>query len=80
MSTWTDSSRNESTYVIDAENAAEMARLTRQDRLITKTMGGLFPERSDLSGVRYPGCRLWPWRLGARRGTYISPGAGDGLR
>ncbi len=51
MSTPADSSRNESTYVIDAENAAEMARLTRQDRLITKTMGGLFPERSDLSGV-----------------------------
>lgn len=50
MSTPADSSRNESTYVIDAENAAEMARLTRQDRLITKTMGGLFTEHSDLSG------------------------------
>jgi len=51
MTTPANLPQNESTYVIDAENAAEMARLTRQDRLITKTMGGLFPERSDLSGV-----------------------------
>jgi ubiquinone/menaquinone biosynthesis C-methylase UbiE len=42
----------EKRYFIDPENAAEMARLTHQDRLVTQAMGGLFPERSDLSCVR----------------------------
>src|SRR5215472_3460526 len=51
MSTTNNPPQNDRTYFIDAENAAEMARLTRQDRLITKSMGGLFPEISDLSGV-----------------------------
>ncbi len=51
MTTPADSSQSESTYVIDAENAAEMARLTNQDRLVTKVMGGLFPERSDQSTI-----------------------------
>ncbi len=45
----TDSTPNENTYILDAESAAEMARLTNQDRLITKGMGGLFPERDDVS-------------------------------
>lgn len=39
------------TYVIDSENAAEVARLSRQDRAVTSVMGGLFPERSDLSSI-----------------------------
>ena len=43
--------RDENTYFIDAENAAEMARLMHQDRLTTEGMGGLFPERSDFSGI-----------------------------
>src|SRR5260370_13604929 len=38
-------------YVIDAENAAAMARLMLQDRLLTKTLGGLVPEQLDLSQV-----------------------------
>jgi ubiquinone/menaquinone biosynthesis C-methylase UbiE len=38
---------NLNTYVIDAEDAMEMARLLNQDVLITRLMGGLFPERSD---------------------------------
>ena len=42
----------EKRYFIDPENAAEMARLTHQDSLVTTIMGGLFPERSDLSCVR----------------------------
>lgn len=41
-----------STYVIDAESAAEMARLIRQDHLLNEHMGGVFPELSDLSHVR----------------------------
>ncbi|GER83714.1 hypothetical protein KTAU_23510 [Thermogemmatispora aurantia] len=32
------------TYVIDPENAGELARLMQQDRLLTEGMGGLFPE------------------------------------
>lgn len=34
-------------YVIDSENAMEMARLLNQDVLITRLMGGLFAERTD---------------------------------
>ncbi len=40
-------------YFIDAESATEMARQMNQDRLITKGMGGLFPERSDLSNIHH---------------------------
>ncbi len=47
----TDQPSNETTYFVDAENAAEMARLMNQDRIITKNMGGLFPEQFDLSRV-----------------------------
>ncbi len=36
-------------YFIDAENAAEMARLMHQDRLTTQGIGGVFPERPDFS-------------------------------
>ncbi len=38
-------------YFIDAENAAEMARLVNQDRITTRCMGGLFPPQLDLSNV-----------------------------
>lgn len=38
-------------YVIDAENAAEMARLTIQDDLLTQSMG-FVPEQIDLTGIR----------------------------
>jgi ubiquinone/menaquinone biosynthesis C-methylase UbiE len=41
----------ESTYIIDSENTAEMARLIHQDRLTTKIMGGLLSEQSDLSNI-----------------------------
>ncbi len=39
-------------YVLDAENAAEMARLLRQDRLLTKGMGGLFPDPLEHASIR----------------------------
>jgi len=42
---------NNNTYVIDTESAAEMARLMRQDQLMTSGMGGVLPE-IDLSGVQ----------------------------
>jgi ubiquinone/menaquinone biosynthesis C-methylase UbiE len=40
---------NENTYILDAESATEMARLMHQDHLITEGMGGIFPERDDVS-------------------------------
>lgn len=51
METPSDSSQNDTTYFIDPESATEMARLTHQDRLMTKNMGGIFPERFDASGL-----------------------------
>lgn len=51
MATTGDPSGNEAGYFNDPESAAEMARLLEQDRLITAGMGGLFSERSDLSGI-----------------------------
>jgi ubiquinone/menaquinone biosynthesis C-methylase UbiE len=36
-------------YFIDPESGAEMARLTNQDHIVTKYMGGLFSEIDDLS-------------------------------
>ena len=44
------SGKNE--YFIDAENAAEMARLIDQESFITSAMGGLFAERSDIGSMR----------------------------
>jgi ubiquinone/menaquinone biosynthesis C-methylase UbiE len=44
----TDQANN---YVIDAENAAEMARLNIQDRLLTEAMGGVFGPQDSLDGV-----------------------------
>jgi len=36
-------------YLLDAENAAEMARLMLQDHMLTKAMGGPLLEQTDLS-------------------------------
>lgn len=47
MTTSPDSAENPNTYPIDAESAAEMARLLDQDVLVTRSMGGLFPEHTD---------------------------------
>ncbi len=44
-------SQGDGTYFIEAENAAEMARLINQDRIATRCMGGLFPSQFDLSSV-----------------------------
>lgn len=40
------------TFVID-ESSAEMAWLLNQDRILTRGMGGLFPESFDLSNVKH---------------------------
>lgn len=49
MTTNPSSGKNE--YFIDAENAAEMARLIDQESFITGAMGGLFAERSDIASM-----------------------------
>lgn len=70
MATPPGSSQSENTYFIDAENAAEMARLTNQDRLMTKSMGGLFPERLDLTHIHDIldiGCGPGGWVLDVAR-------------
>ena len=43
--------QNNTSYIIDAENAAEMARLIRQGRTVTQNTGTLFPEYIDLQGI-----------------------------
>ena len=53
MSSEQSRATSENTYVIDSESAAEMARLMRQDHLLTKGMGGLFPEGLDLGRVEH---------------------------
>lgn len=66
MLTSDDSSQKESTYVIDAESGTEMARLINQERLLTKVMGGVFPERFDLSHASHildVGCGPGSWVL-----------------
>jgi ubiquinone/menaquinone biosynthesis C-methylase UbiE len=53
-------------YFIDAENAAEMARLMVQDRLLTQAMGGIVPEPIDLSQIYHVldiGCGPGGWLL-----------------
>ena len=59
-------SQKESTYVIDAESGTEMARLINQERLLTRVMGGVFPEHFDLSHVSHIldiGCGPGGWVL-----------------
>jgi ubiquinone/menaquinone biosynthesis C-methylase UbiE len=60
-----DQPQEESTYVMDAESATEMARLLNQDRLMTQGMGGLFVERaddlSDIHDVLDIGCGPGGW-------------------
>jgi ubiquinone/menaquinone biosynthesis C-methylase UbiE len=61
-----NSTGNKGQYFIDAESAAEMARLTKQDRFLTEAMGGLFCERSDISSMHSLldlGCGPGQWAL-----------------
>jgi SAM-dependent methyltransferase len=44
-----DQTSNENTYILDTTGGVEMARLMKQDRLLTAGMGGLFPERDDVA-------------------------------
>src|SRR6267378_4369088 len=49
MSTSSSMPDEQNTYFTNPENAAEMARLTRQARMLTQAMGGPLGEQKDLS-------------------------------
>src|SRR5579883_2469894 len=58
--------QDENTYMVDAESAAEMARLLDHDKIGNEAMGGLFPERSeeemvDIARVLDIGCGPGGW-------------------
>lgn len=62
--------QGDGTYFLDAENAAEMARLINQDRILTRCMGGLFPPQFDLTGIHDVldiGCGPGGWALDVAR-------------
>lgn len=70
MTTPEQSRPPENGYVLDPENATEMARLLLQDRLLNETVGGLFPEREDLDGIERildVGCGPGGWALDVAR-------------
>lgn len=52
MTTPADRAPGGNRYFTNPENAAEMARLMKQSRFFTRSMGGLFPERTDLEHIR----------------------------
>jgi ubiquinone/menaquinone biosynthesis C-methylase UbiE len=47
-----DAQNKSGAYVLEPGGAAEMARLMRQDSLLTQGMGGIFPEKPDLTSVQ----------------------------
>ena len=56
--------QNETTYIIDAENAAEMARLVRQGRIVTQNTGSLYPEyvnHSEIHRILDAACGPGEW-------------------
>ena len=51
MSTPEETPQTANTYIFNSESAAEMNRLTIQDRLLTREMGGLLPTGVDPSSI-----------------------------
>lgn len=65
-----DSNASENTYVFHAEHATEIARLLERDRFLKEAMGGPFPERTDLDGMRDIldiGCGPGGWAIDVAR-------------
>jgi ubiquinone/menaquinone biosynthesis C-methylase UbiE len=62
----TEANAAENGYVFESEDASEVARLSQQNDLFDKTMGGLFPERSNLDGITHIldiGCGPGGWAV-----------------
>lgn len=53
MSSTNDGLEPENTYVINHKSHTEVARLFLQEALLTREMGGVFPERADLSSINH---------------------------
>lgn len=47
----TEAHESENSYVFNAENASEIARLLERNAFFKEAMGGSFPERADLTGI-----------------------------
>lgn len=66
MNTPTDPTKSQNRYVLDAESATEMARITKQDAIVTKYMGSLLPpqvEPGKISKVLDVACGPGSWVL-----------------
>ncbi len=66
MTTSAEQPEKGKTYFIDAENAAEMARLVGLDSMMNSCMGGLFPQHPDLTTVHDTldiGCGPGAWAM-----------------
>src|SRR5258708_13390899 len=48
----TEPAPREDAYIFDPESGTEMVRLTKQHRIVTKQMGGLFPQEVDLAAIQ----------------------------
>src|SRR5689334_9476334 len=66
MSNMSNTEHQNTTYLHDAESVAEMGRLLAQDTLFTNAMGGVLPERTDLSALHHVldiGCGPGGWAM-----------------
>jgi hypothetical protein len=69
-----ESRPKQNTYVIDPENAGELARLMHQDQMLTRGMGGLFPEFPEGAPLPAGGASsTWPVARAAGRWKWPLP-------
>jgi len=66
MDTPEDTTKSENRYVLDAESATELVRITKQDAIVTKYMGSLLPHQvnpEEISTVLDVACGPGSWVL-----------------
>ena len=51
MSLMEETPQQANTYIFNAESAAEMNRLTIQDSMLTREMGGLLPKGIEMNAI-----------------------------
>ncbi len=62
----TEAKQSENSYIFEAENASEVARLLERKAFFKRAMGGIFPERSHLDGIVHIldiGCGPGAWAV-----------------